>query len=115
MAAHSFDREFEEPEDEPLGEPPAWTESYPAPAGLLVPFRKFDTWAGAELAKRLLEAEGVSCFVLPIDRMAALLGLSFTLYVEARWLHRARFIYEEDSITDAELAFLATGEFAPDE
>jgi hypothetical protein len=112
MAEHSFIREIEDPDEEPFSQPPGWTESYPAPEDLFVPFRRLETWASAELARTLLEAEGVSCWVLPPDRMAAIFGCSYTLLVEARRLHRARFVYEENAISEAELVFLATGELS---
>ena len=115
MKADSSIQEINESEEEPLGLPPAWTESYPAPEGLYVPFRRFANWISAEIARIALEAEGVPCWILPLDRTATLFGFSFTLFVEARRLHRARFVYEEDGVTDSELLYLATGELSPAE
>jgi hypothetical protein len=44
--------------------------------------------AGRRLAQTILEAEGVPGWILPLDRMATVLGFTVTLFVEARRLHR---------------------------
>ena len=95
--------------DSEAREPTPWHESFPAPEGEWVVFRSYEYPGTAEAIAGILRAQNVPAKVSPPSCLA---GIDFRMYdvvVEARLLHRARWLLEEDAFTDAELCYLATG------
>jgi hypothetical protein len=71
----------------------------------------FNDLASAELAKALLESEGIDVTINPSDPIAAPLGgfsSGIRIYVRESDKERARTILRETDLSDAELASLAT-------
>ena len=66
----------------------------------------FPNSAEAEVIKSLLEPEGVPTNIEPFDPIKGV-----RLLVNAGLVHRAQWIIRSAGVTDAELLFLATGEF----
>lgn len=75
-----------------------------------VPLGRFTSRASAEAFRSLLQAEGVGSWIVP-RKLVAGLEADFVLSVARSQLHRARWLLSESEFTDAELTYLATGEF----
>ena len=75
---------------------------------------KFASRASAEAFRALLQAEGVSSSIRP-RKLVAGLEADFELSVAQSQLHRARWLLSQSEFTEAELAYLATGELPEQE
>ena len=88
----------------------AWEEWFPAPKGEFVPFRSFSCRGSAQVIQTILESENVGCMIEPRTIEGCLFASAIQLFVEARLVHRARWLLDASDIADGELCFLATGE-----
>ena len=75
---------------------------------------RFETLAAADLAVGLLAGEMVRARVDPSGALAHL-SSEFRVYVAPGQGHRARWVLRDSDLTDAELTYLATGEFGTSE
>lgn len=76
-----------------------------------VELRWFPTAAAAEIARGLLEAEGIDCLMDPSEPLMATLASGtrgVRLRVPARERARARLLLRETELSERELTFLAT-------
>lgn len=71
---------------------------------------EFPNYAGAEIMKSLLEASDVPTQIIPSDRITALYT-GVRVLVKASLVHRARWVLNNADFSEAELNYLATGEF----
>jgi hypothetical protein len=76
--------------------------------------REFDSLGAAQLAKAMLDAEGVESW-LEVISISAAVPSCYRLRVGATAAHRARWILADPDVTDRELTYLATGELDPED
>ena len=84
-------------------EPPAWKAWYPSPPGEWVLFRSFRCAATAQWLAAVLRAEHVPAYVDPQGGAYWFPIADHHLFVEARMVHRARWLLEQNSLSEAEL------------
>lgn len=95
-----------------------WVARADVQADDFVPFASFSSVASAQVAKGLLEAEGVDCLLDPSDPLAVALmsgSQGIRLLVVSHLQHRARLVLSEAEFSESKLQFLATGDLPESE
>ena len=74
---------------------------------------EFANLGSADLVSGVLEGEGFRAKVKPRG-LAGGIPTRYLVFVDPRQLHRAKWILRESDLTEAELAYLATGRLGED-